>query len=152
VQPRFGLQTESKPHNLPLRSKLRTRPLFTMSDKAQIILNGILGSLPVLIVGLVACILILARRHELSRAALWALLGFGIVVLLALFMPVLQGFLQSWVMENPQSASRDRYWMFGAIGIVHSVLRALSYIFLLVAIFAGRSAPASLPLQKHPYA
>src|SRR5687767_5847228 len=108
------------------------RGILSMSSDAQFILTSMLSNLPVLLAGLVAFILILTRWNEIPRAAVWALLGFGLVLILGIFWPFVQGFVQTWVREDATGMNRDRLWAFSVMGIAHSILRALSYIFLLV--------------------
>jgi hypothetical protein len=93
--------------------------------------------LPRVTICLVACIVIVAKWREARGGAIWALLGFGLALILCFVMPVGQSILQNWVL---QSGYREtRMWAFSAFGMIGSVLQAVIYIFLLVAIFAGRS-------------
>ena len=93
--------------------------------------------LPRLIICLVACVVILAKWREARSGALWALLGFGLALILCFVMPVGQTVLQHWVLQNGDRA--NRMWAFSAFGMIGSVSQAVIYAFLLVAIFAGRS-------------
>ena len=93
--------------------------------------------LPRLIICVVACIVILAKWREAHSGALWAILGFGLALVLCVVMPVGQTVLQHWVLQNGDRESR--MWAFSAFGMVGSVLQAVIYVFLLIAIFAGRS-------------
>jgi len=93
--------------------------------------------LPRVIVCLLAVVVILAKWREARGGALWALLGFGLALILCFVMPIGQTMIQHWVFQDGDQASR--MWAFSAFGIVGSVLQAVVYIFLLAAIFAGRS-------------
>ena len=106
--------------------------------------------LPTLIVCLAACIVILSKRGAASRATLWALMGFGLVLLLCIVMPVMHTLVQGWVFQSGHNS--DRIWAFTAVSIVWSVLHAGAYVFLLLAILAGRTKPesANLPVPPSP--
>jgi hypothetical protein len=106
-------------------------------DQIKIFLSMFLMQLPALIVCLVACIIILTKRGAASRTSSWALLGFGSVLILCIVMPVVQTILQSWVFQSGQRA--DRMWAFTTVSIVGSVLDAATYVFLLLAVLAGRT-------------
>lgn len=75
----------------------------------------------------------------MSGCSLWASMGFGLALIFCFAIPVGQGVLQQWALYTPERASR--MWALKAFGIAASVLQAVIYVFLLVAIFAGRSKP-----------
>jgi hypothetical protein len=100
-----------------------------------------LMQLPTLIVCLVACIIILTKRGAASRGSSWALLGFGSVLFLCIVMPVVETILQSWVFQSGQRA--DRMWAFTTVSIISTLLHAATYVFLLLAVLAGRTTPDS---------
>jgi hypothetical protein len=108
-------------------------------DQIKMFLTIFSMQLPTLIVCLVACVLILARWNSESRGLSWALLGFGFVLVLCLVLPVVTTILQGWVFSGGQLAARR--WAFTTVSIVSSVLHAASYVFLLVAVLAGRPTP-----------
>jgi len=110
-------------------------------DQIKIFLSMFLMQLPTLIVCLVACIIILTKRGTASRASSWALLGFGSVLCLCIVMPVVHTAIQSWVFQSGQRA--DRMWAFTTVSIVGSVLDAATYVFLLLAVLAGRTTTDS---------
>ena len=95
--------------------------------------------LPTLLVSLVAVVLILGRWRQAPGACLWALVGFGLALFLCLANPLGQTLLRHWVLESGQQASR--VWAFSAFGICSSVLHAVIYVCLLMAILAGRAQP-----------
>jgi len=97
--------------------------------------------LPTLVICLVAGVIILLRWRQAPTASLWALLGFGLALVLCFAMPIGQAVLQFWVFQS--GAREVRMWAFTAFSIMGSVLHAVVYAFLLVAIFAGRSKPAA---------
>jgi hypothetical protein len=114
-------------------------------DQIKIFLSMLLMQLPTLIVCLVACI-ILTKRGAGSRGSSWALLGFGSVLFLCIVMPVVHTILQSWVFQSGQHA--DRMWAFRIVSIVDTLLQATTYVFLLLAVLAGRTT-SDLPNPPH---
>lgn len=93
--------------------------------------------LPRVIICLLACIVILAKWRDAPRGALWALLGFGLALILCFVMPVGQSIIQHRVFQD--SDRETRMWALSAFGLIDSILQAVVYVFLLVAVFAGRS-------------
>ena len=110
-------------------------------NQIQMFLSMFLMHLPTLIVCLVACIVILTKRGTASRGSLWALLGFGSVLLLSVVMPIMHAAVQGWVFHSGQHA--DRMWAYTAATIVSTVLHASTYVFFLLAVLAGRTTPDS---------
>ena len=100
--------------------------------------------LPTLIVCLVAGAVILTKWRQASSGALWALLGFGLALILCFAMPIGHTWLQHWVF---QSGDREgRMWALSTFSIIGAALHAVIYASLLVAVFAGRSKPdAAIP-------
>jgi hypothetical protein len=109
------------------------------TDQVQIFLSMFAMHLPTFIVCLVAGIVILGRRRQAFAASLWALLAFGLALFLCFANPLGQALLRRWVFESGETASR--VWAFTAFGVFNSVLHAVIYAFLLMAILAGRSQP-----------
>jgi uncharacterized Tic20 family protein len=111
-----------------------------MNNSAQLttLVSLFAAQLPILLVSVLGCLVVGVRRHELSTASLWALLGFGLSVLLCVLIPVAQTLVQNWVMESGQGMAQ-RASVFTILAVVWSLLRAASYAFLLIAIIAGRS-------------
>jgi hypothetical protein len=93
--------------------------------------------LPILLVCLAACVIVLVRWKDAPRASLWALLGFGLSLGLCIVVPVVQTSVQTWMIRSGDAPSRTS--VFAALALLWSVLRAVSYALLLVAVFAGRS-------------
>jgi predicted membrane channel-forming protein YqfA (hemolysin III family) len=93
-------------------------------------------NLPVLLVCLVACVVIPIRWRDGSKGSLWAALGFGLALILCFVIPFTYTALHQWAFQSGQYQSR--MWVFTAYAIVTSVLRAIIYLCLLVAVFAGR--------------
>lgn len=111
-----------------------------ISDPAQmtVLVSMFVAQLPVLIVSVLGCVIVAARRNELGGAASWALMGFGLSVVLCVLIPLAQTFVQRWVMEGGASVTQ-RASMLTVLALVWSIARAVSLGLLLMAIVAGRS-------------
>jgi hypothetical protein len=114
---------------------------MTNSDQLKVFLSMFSMTLPTLLVCLVAGVVILTRWRQTTSASLWALLGFGLALFLCFAMPLGQTLLQQWVLHSEERQSR--VWAFSAFAILGSVLRAVIYALLLVAIYAGRRKPGA---------
>ncbi len=77
------------------------------------------------------------RRAFFSAAWSWALMGFGLSIVLCVLIPLAQMFIQRWVLEGGTSVGQ-RASVFTIVGLVWSILRAVSFGLLLMAIVAGR--------------
>jgi len=117
------------------------------TDQIKLLLSMFTIQLPTLLVCFVAGVVILGRWKEGSKGSMWALLGFGLAAVLCFAVPVTQTAVQDWVGHNRQTMIESASVMAG-ISMVWSVLRAVSYALLLIAVFAGRSTspPVSTPL------
>jgi hypothetical protein len=106
-----------------------------INDPGQLtaLLTMFVAQLPILLVCLVGCVMMVGRWNEGSRAAGWALAGFGLSLVLCVLMPVGQMLVQKWVVEGGQGIAQ-RAWAFAVVGLLWSVLRAVSYGCLLMAI------------------
>ena len=115
-----------------------------INDPAQytVLVSMFASQLPILIVSVLGCVAVGARRNELGGgAASWALMGFGLSVVLCVLIPVVQLLAQNWVMGSGQGMAQ-RAWVFTVLAVVWSILRAVSYGMLFMAIVAGRQRPA----------
>ncbi|MEY2503136.1 MAG: hypothetical protein QOI07_3470 [Verrucomicrobiota bacterium] len=108
-----------------------------ITDNAQLtaLLSLFVAQLPILIVSVLGCMVVGARRDELDGAAAWALMGFGLSVVLSIVIPVAQMLVQKWAMEGGGSMAQ-RASVFTMLAVVWSVLRAASYGLLLMALVA----------------
>lgn len=111
------------------------------TDQIEMLLSMFTIQLPTLLVCFVAGVVILGRWKEASKGAMWALLGFGLATILCIAIPVAQAGVQEW-MKHSVETTAERTSVFAGLGFLWSVLRALSYALLLVAVFAGRSRTA----------
>ena len=114
------------------------------ADQFKLLLSTFAIQLPTLLVCFVAGVVILAKWKEGSKGSLWALLGFGLAALLCFVVPVAQTVVQAGIIRSGHPAIESASVMAG-ISMVWSMLRAVSYALLLIAVFAGRqtSPPAS---------
>ena len=108
-------------------------------DLIKVFVSMLSVQLPTMIVCLAACVVILTKWDAGSRGLLWALLGFGSVLVLSLVFPVVYTIVQSWAIHSGQIASR--MWALTMLSVVSSVLHAVAYVFFLIAVLAGRPAP-----------
>jgi hypothetical protein len=117
------------------------------TDQIKLLLSMFAIQLPTLIVCFVAGVVILGRWKQGSKGSMWALLGFGLAAVLCFAVPVAQTAVQDWVRHSGYTTLESASVMAG-ISFVWSVLRAVSYALLLIAVFAGRSTspPVSGPL------
>jgi uncharacterized integral membrane protein len=117
------------------------------TDQIKLLLSMFAIQLPTLLVCFVAGIVILGRWKQGSKGSMWALLGFGLAAVLCFAVPVAQTAVQDWVRRGGHTTVESASVM-ASISIVWSVLRAVTYALLLIAVFAGRSTspPVSRPL------
>jgi hypothetical protein len=105
------------------------------------ILQGLAGQLAILIAAIVGAIVTLSRWKDSPSAGFWSLLGFGLAIILCFAIPAAQAGLRYWLIQNSAghpAGHSSTMMIFGAFNILWSLLRAASYICLLVAIYAGR--------------
>ena len=117
------------------------------ADQIKLLLSMFAMQLPTLLVCFVAGVVILGRWKQGSKGSIWALFGFGLAAVLCFVVPVAQTAVQQWVRHSGHTTVGSASVMAG-ISIVWSVLRAVTYALLLIAVFAGRSTPCpvSTPL------
>jgi hypothetical protein len=120
---------------------LTARLEFSMNSTQSLVMffSSALAQSPIFFVALAGCVITFQKWRQAPRAALWAMLGFGLALALCLIVPLVQTLVQSWAMRG-EHANQGAYVLTG-LGLFWSLLRAVSYAFLLVAVFAGRSAP-----------
>ena len=106
------------------------------TDQIKIFLSMFAMNLPTVIVCLAAGVVLLMNWRQGSTGSVWALLGFGLALMLCVVIPIGQTMLQQWVFQGGQREAR--MWAFSTFAVVNSVLHAVVYALLLVAVFAGR--------------
>ena len=107
----------------------------------QMILSTLAMQLPTTLIVLAACIVVLMRWRHLGRGAIWALAGFGLALVLGFVVPVVQSLVQSWVIQAHELAHK-RAIVLSGLSIIWSLLRAATYVLLLLALLAGRERRA----------
>ncbi len=117
------------------------------TNQIELLLSTFAIQLPTLLVCFVAGVVILGRWKQGSSGSMWALLGFGLAAVLCFAIPVGQTAVQQWVRHSGHTTVESASVMAG-VSFVWSVLRAVTYALLLIAVFAGRSIPppVSTPL------
>jgi hypothetical protein len=110
------------------------------TDQIKLLISTFAIQLPTLLVCFVAGVVILGKWREGSKGSMWALIGFGLAAVLCFAIPVAQTAVQGWARQNGHTIIESASVMAG-ISIVWSVLRAVTYALLLIAVFAGRSTP-----------
>lgn len=111
-------------------------------DMMKMFLTTFVMYIPVLLVSVVAVIVSLAKWRQSPSGSLWALMGFGLSLLLCFVMPIAHTAIQYWSFHS-EGSQAVRMWAFSIFAIIGSVLHAVIYGLLLVAIFAGRSTPTA---------
>ena len=132
-----------------VRRKRANQLSMNNTDQLKLFLSTFAIQVPTLLVCFVAGVVILGRWKEGSKGSMWALLGFGLAAVLCFAVPVAQTGVQDWIIHSGHTAIESASVM-ASISIVWSVLRAVTYAFLLVAVFAGRSTspPVSRPFDS----
>ena len=118
-----------------------------MNDSKFLIeaLQGIAWQLPVFVAALVGALITMNRWKDAPSAGVWSLLGFGLAIFLCFAVPLTQAGLRYWLTQN-STGHPSPMVIFGSVTVLWSLLRAASYICLIVAIYAGRPQ-ASEPLR-----
>jgi hypothetical protein len=109
------------------------------TDSIRLFFTTFVMYLPILIVCIVAGVVILLKWRQAASGSVWAMLGFGLALVLCFAMPIGHTLLQYWVFQGGMQGGR--IWMYSAFSFVGSLLHALVYALLLVAVFAGRPKP-----------
>lgn len=110
-------------------------------DPYQMFLSMFATQLPTLLVCVVAGIVILNRWKSASAGSFWALMAFSLALILCFALPIGQTLLQQWVFQSESPSSM--MWAFSVFAVFGSVLHALVYALLLVAVYAGRPEQVS---------
>lgn len=101
------------------------------------LLGGIAVQLPVLLVCLVGIMVALISWRRAPAASLWTFLAFGLALLLCILIPISQ---QTMLRMMKESSLDTRVTANIVLGIVWSIVRAISYVLLLVGVYAGRKS------------
>jgi len=98
--------------------------------------------LPLLVTYLAGAMAALYYWGRAPKASLWTLLAFGLALLECLIIPVGQRIAGRIFMSAGYDAQRALFFM---LSLFWSVLRALPYILLLMAVYTGRKPAAAAP-------
>ncbi|HSV62237.1 MAG TPA: hypothetical protein VLH83_02730 [Chthoniobacterales bacterium] len=118
-------------------------PINDNAQQLTQLVSLFVGQLPLLLMSLLGCVVIMARKNEVGGAVSWALMGFGLSIVLCVLIPVVQTLVQKWVVGSGGSMAQ-RASIFTVLALVWSILRAVSYGLLLMAIVAGRGNGARI--------
>ncbi len=88
--------------------------------------------IPALVVCVVGFVVLLARGKKEVPGKTWALLGLGLALGVSLVMPILQNIAQYSFRSGSDAAMRAQ--TFSILALLSSLLRAVSYAFMLVAL------------------
>lgn len=91
---------------------------------------------PVLVAVITALVIVILKWRVGSRGSFWALLGLLLWLGSVLCIPAVSVAIRTW------ADSTNRSYFFTASGVFWSFVRAASFVFLLVAVFAGRPRPS----------
>ena len=105
-------------------------------------IGGLLIQIPVLLVCLVSILVAFVFWRRSPAASICALLGFGIALFLCILIPISQGMVMQMTKESGLEARATANI---ALGLVWSILRAISYILLLVGVYTGRKSTGDTP-------
>jgi uncharacterized membrane protein YhaH (DUF805 family) len=106
----------------------------------QMLMSSLASQVAVVIVCLIGCAVTVVKWREAGRGSVWALLGFVVALMLCLTIPITQA-VQYSLIKNHGVAQSAR--LVAGLAFIWSLLRALSYALLLVAVFAGRGGKAT---------
>ena len=112
------------------------------TDQFKMLLSMFATQLPTLLVCFVAGVVILGKWKEGSSGSKWALMGFGLTLILCFAIPIGQTAVRTWAIRSGV-AMAERTSVLAGLGFLWSVLRAVTYALLLAAVFAGRSISPS---------
>lgn len=97
--------------------------------------------LPLLLTFAIGAVIAVLKWGTAPKASMWTLLAFGTALLLCLVIPVGQRISASIFMNAGYDFQRVMHFI---LAFFWSVLRALPYLFLLIAVYTGRKpAPAA---------
>lgn len=118
-----------------------------------VILSGLVGQLPVILVSLLGVVVSLVRRRDAPTAAGWTLAASLASLFIALAVPVTRQLALEYGQRSALPAASIGV-IFGALGFFWACLHAATVGLFLVGAFAGRGAavpsPAAGPASDNP--
>lgn len=94
----------------------------------------LLPQTPVFLAIMLGMVLALVFWRRCSKAAMLAMLGMGLYFVTA----VVQSFVFVYIARGEYDWDHDVSWMFTANAVLGSIMRAVSFLFLVTAVFIGR--------------
>ena len=110
--------------------------MMNLNTELGILFSMFLTNLPKLIVSVVAVAIVLGRKKELGLAGNWALMGFGLFVVLSFLVPVVQAGVQQWMKASGDYSHASL--IYGGMSFIWSLLNAVATVMLLMAVLKGR--------------
>src|SRR5258706_15848631 len=107
-------------------------------NQVRMFLSMFSVQLPTLLVCVVAIVMVIVKWRLSSRASLWALLGFGLGLIICILIPMSLAIIQTWALQTANKAQRGV--LFRGFSIFWSVLQGATYALLLVAVLIERPA------------
>ena len=107
---------------------------MTTPDYLSVAISAFLYQLPVFIACVAGIIITVASWRKSPSASLWALLGFALALVLCVLVPL----AQQIVFQLMQGEAMARAKLSSVLSYFWSMLRAVSYVLLLIAVYAGR--------------
>ena len=98
--------------------------------------------LPLLLTFAIGAGMAVLKWGKAPKASLWTLLAFGLALLLCLIIPVGQRITARVFMSTSYDSQRVIFFI---IGFFWSILRAIPYLLLLMAVYSGRKPAAAAP-------
>jgi len=124
-------------------------------NEISFFITSLMTQLPILVVGVLGLIAILSQRKRIGNASHWAIMG----ILLAMVVSVLPILCQDEISKHFLFGAppEQQFAVMAYFAVVWSILRAISYVLLLVAFFVGRNPtmntppPPQAPGNRNPY-
>src|SRR3954466_4986416 len=107
---------------------------MTTPNYLSVAIAAFLYQLPVFIACVAGLIITVTSWRKSPSASLWAMLGFALALALCILVPV----GQQIVFQLVQGEAIARAKMNSVLNLFWSMLRAASYVLLLIAVYAGR--------------
>jgi hypothetical protein len=136
----FSLPPQTPP-NPPSCTDYRSQNLMH-TPPITILLTTLLMQSPIFLVCLAGAILGVIHRDRLGSAAGCAVIGFGALLLITFFFPIIQFFVPSLIYGSDM---RSAQLLISIIRLVHSVLDAAALATVAAAVFSNRPASSEPP-------
>jgi len=115
------------------------------SSSFSIVWPQLLYALPVIFVSIAAVIVCIMNWQKAPTAALFCLIGFGLIGCNSLFGAIITGML-----IHNASSNRTLGEMLSLVGAARMIIGVAGYVFLLIAVFSGRNREVRPNLFESP--